>query len=290
MYIRISFFFCSKEIIRDDSFRGHFFLPRLFVDRELFFPRRTNREYRGHIPAPIAIIRRRPHRDERPVELLLVPLLDELVRPAYEVDPVVPIELVHDLRPEEDADAPLRHAPRRDAVAGVRPQQVAHGALVGDLLDAVELPDAVERRGPGRQAPVDAEDAPVDQRRDGQRVEEVGQQVPDAQAAELADALVVQPVRLGHGAALVVPPEQRHAVGVAHLQGEQQQDRLDAVVPPVDVVAQEEVARLGRLAPDLEELEKVVELAVDVAADGYREIHPENVLFGLGDLSDFLAE
>ena len=39
------------------------------------------------------------------------------------------------------------------------------------------------------------------------------------------------------------------------------------MVSAIDVVAEEEVVREGHVAPDLEQLEQVAELAVDVAAD-----------------------
>ena len=42
---------------------------------------------------------------------------------------------------------------------------------------------------------------------------------------------------------------------------------LDRIVAAVDVVAQEEVARVGRVAADLKQLHQVVVLAMDVATD-----------------------
>ena len=56
----------------------------------------------------------------------------------------------------------------------------------------------------------------------------------------------------------------------AHLQCDKEGDRLDRVVPPVDVVAHEQVVRVRRLAAYLEQLHQVVELAVHVAAHCYR--------------------
>ena len=67
-------------------------------------------------------------------------------------------------------------------------------------------------------------------------------------------------------AALVVAPDERDAVRVPHFQGQQQAKGFYAVKAAVDKVAQEEVVRAGRGVADAEELEQVVELAVDVAA------------------------
>ncbi len=62
---------------------------------------------------------------------------------------------------------------------------------------------------------------------------------------------------------------------------------LDAEITAVDVVAQEEVPRLGRVAANLEQLHQVVVLAVDVAAHGDGGVHLEQVGLGAQDLAAF---
>ena len=89
---------------------------------------------------------------------------------------------------------------------------------------------------------------------------------PNIDAAVLAQALVVEAVDLGDLPALVVAADQRDAVGVADLEGQEEEEGLDGVVAPIDEVAEEEVVLVGTLAPDLEQLDEVVELPVDVAA------------------------
>jgi len=51
----------------------------------------------------------------------------------------------------------------------------------------------------------------------------------------------------------------------AHLEREQEADRLERLLPAVDVVPQEEVVGLGREAAVLEQAQEVRVLAVDVA-------------------------
>ena len=80
-------------------------------------------------------------------------------------------------------------------------------------------------------------------------------------------------LHLGNLATLVVAAQDGDPVRVAHFERDEQRDRLDRVVAAVDVVTHEQVVRVGRLATDLEELEQVVELAVDVTADGHRGAH-----------------
>ena len=65
----------------------------------------------------------------------------------------------------------------------------------------------------------------------------------------------------------MVAADQRDAVGVADLEGQEEEEGLDGVVAPIDEVAEEEVVLVGTLAPDLEQLDEVVELPVNVAAD-----------------------
>ena len=64
----------------------------------------------------------------------------------------------------------------------------------------------------------------------------------------------------------MVAADQGDAVGVADLEGQEEEEGLDGVVAPVDEVAEEQVVLVGTLAPDLEQLDEVVELPVDVAA------------------------
>ena len=70
---------------------------------------------------------------------------------------IVVVERLGDVLPERVTRAARRNAPPA-AVVRVRPQQVAHGALVRDLLHAVDAADVVERVDRGRQAAVQTED------------------------------------------------------------------------------------------------------------------------------------
>jgi len=68
-------------------------------------------------------------------------------------------------------------------------------------------------------------------------------------------------------AALMVAPEHEEGVFVEDFVDKHEDHALDGEVASVDVVAQEEVAGGRGAAPDVEELEEVVVLAVDVSAD-----------------------
>jgi hypothetical protein len=98
------------------------------------------------VAAAVAVVGRRPygHQAVRGLARLaalrgehgLVALHDQLVRAGDQVDVVDLVELGHHISAEEVASAAGRQAPALD-VLGVGPHEVAHGAVVGDLLLAV---------------------------------------------------------------------------------------------------------------------------------------------------------
>lgn len=129
-----------------------------------------------------------------------------------------------------------------------------------------------------------AEDLVIDHCSDGEVVEDFGEGTPDVERAVFADALIVEAVDLSDESGLVVASEQGDPVLVAHLEGQQHEEGLDAVPSAIHIVAQEDVVGIGRVPSDLEELEQVVELPVDVPADGDGRSDLDGVWLGLQDL------
>ena len=79
------------------------------------------------------------------------------MRPCDQREVVLPIEVTDDVGAEEEAGAARREAPAFNLVR-VGPEKVAHGALVGDFLlavDEADFVDGVDERG---EAAMDAED------------------------------------------------------------------------------------------------------------------------------------
>ncbi len=71
----------------------------------------------------------------------------------------------------------------------------------------------------------------------------------------------------------MVAAEKRDGLRVAHLETEQQLQCLHTVVAAIDEVAHEDVPGLGNVTAHAEELQKIVELAVDIAADSDGTVH-----------------
>ena len=148
---------------------------------------------------------------------------------------VVVVEGLRDVLAERVSRASRRYAPSAPVIR-VGPEQVAHGPLVRHLLYAVERPDVVERVDAGREAAVEAEDLVVDQRGEGEVVEEVGEVFPHVGVAVLAQALVVEAVDLRDLAGLVVATEDGDALRVSDFESDEERDRLDRVVASINVV------------------------------------------------------
>mmetsp|Transcript_33949 Transcript_33949/g.102280 ORF Transcript_33949/g.102280 Transcript_33949/m.102280 type:complete len:295 (-) Transcript_33949:520-1404(-) len=170
----------------------------------------------GHVAAAVAVVRRGEDRHARVGVSPRVALHDELVRSYDELERVRREELLRDVRAERVPRAPGRDAPAA-ALVRVRPDQVAHGPLVRDLLEAVQLLDVVDRVQRRAQPRVRAEDRVLDRRRQRQRVEERRELLPHRRVAVLPQTLVVEPVDLRDLPRLVVPADHRHARRVPRL-------------------------------------------------------------------------
>jgi hypothetical protein len=98
----------------------------------------------------------------------------------------------------------------------------------------------------------------VDESSERKVVEEVGEVLPDVRISILPQALVVETVNLSDLSRLVVTTEDRNAVPVPNLEGDEEGDGLDRVVSSVNVVSHEEVVRVGRVTANAEELGEIV--------------------------------
>eukprot|EP00966_Prymnesium_polylepis_P230182 5326280-Prymnesium_polylepis.1 len=106
------------------------------------------------------------------------------------------------------------------------------------------------------------------------KVEEILEGAPQLDRVA-ALALVVEAVYPVDRRALVVAAQQPHLVGVLDLERHQQEHALETVRPAVDVIAEEEVARVGRQPLELEEPQQVEELPMYVTHDLQRRAELE---------------
>ena len=124
--------------------------------------------------------------------------------------------------------------------AGIGPEQFVDDlvglglGVVVDLEGALDLLDLVDGLEGVADAAVAAEDVVLDDRSDGQLLEDLVDPVEEGVAVvdvllELRRALVPETHAPVHLAVLVRPPQQDEVLGVLDLQREQQEDRLHAL-------------------------------------------------------------
>lgn len=77
--------------------------------------------------------------------------------------------------------------------------------------------------------------------------------------------LIIEPVYPINRRRLMVSPQQEKVLRILYLIGQQQADRLQAVLAPVHIVSQEQVVGLGREASVLEKSQQIIILPVNVA-------------------------
>mmetsp|Transcript_2475 Transcript_2475/g.5709 ORF Transcript_2475/g.5709 Transcript_2475/m.5709 type:complete len:382 (+) Transcript_2475:167-1312(+) len=235
-------------------------------------------QYARHVATPVAVIWSTPHRHQRVREHAPVSLHDQLVRPRDEVQVVPFVEHGYDVSTKQVPGPTWTEAPPIDLL-GIGPHEIAHGAIVGNLLLAVDNAYLIQSVDAGTEPAVDGKYLVLDDGREGKVVEDFGAVPPDVDAAKLAEALVVEAVDLGDLSALVVATDEGDAVGISYLQREEEKESFDTVVTTVDEVSEEEVVFVGTFASDFKEFDQVVELAMDISAYRNRSIDPLNIAF-----------
>lgn len=112
--------------------------------------RRLHLQHTSHIPAAITVIWCTPHGAQLVIVEHLEPFLAELVGAQDVVHPVDFEEFAHDLRAKRVASAARGEGEFIAFWVGVGPDEVGHGAFVGDFAEAVDdldLVDGVDGRG-----------------------------------------------------------------------------------------------------------------------------------------------
>lgn len=136
---------------------------------------------------------------------------------------------------------------------------------------------------------MDAENFALDNGSDAEIVEDFGAVLPWVGVAVLSDGLVVEAVDGGDLTSLVIASQQGNVGWVLHLETEQQLECLDRVESTIDEITHENVAGVRDLTALVEELEQIVELAVNVSANRDGSLDRLNVAFLDEDFLDFLA-
>jgi len=193
------------------------------------------------------------------------------VRSANQVDFVAFDEVVQGLLAEHLAHAAVGLLVLVGFEGGVAPEQVVgHFVVLGVewALDFVDVHNVFEF---GRDAPVHAQNALVDQCGNGHPVEHVVELLP--QFDVLAPfALVEEALLLVDAGRLVITAQQEEGLGLDDLVDEEQRDDLDRLHPAVHLVTQKKEIAVRRFLEDREYVIEVLELPVDVSQDVQRRL------------------
>lgn len=110
------------------------------------------------------------------------------------------------------------------------------------------------------------EDLLVNDGRNGQAVEAVGECLPELDIVSSL-ALVIEAVDTVDGGTLMVAAQNEEVLGVLDLVGKKQADGLERLLATVDVITKEQIVGLRRESTVLEKTQEVVVLSVDITAD-----------------------
>ena len=137
---------------------------------------------------------------------------------------------------------------------------------------------------------MDAEDLTLHNGGDAKVVEHLGAVLPRIRVSVLLDRLIVEAVDGCDLAGFMVTSKQGDVRWVLQLEAQQKLESFYRVISAVNIVAHENVAGVRDLAASIEELQQVVELTMDVTADGHGSSDGLSVALFDEDLFDLLAE
>ena len=160
---------------------------------------------------------------------------DQLMCPCHQRQTIVVVECLRDILPECIPRSARRDSPAAPVV-GIRPQEIAHGSLMGHFLYPIQGSDVVEGVNAGRQAAMKAEDLVVNKRGEREVVEKVGKIFPYICIAVFPEALVVKPIYLGNLSGLMVSSKDGDALGVSNFEGNKESDSLDGEIAAINIV------------------------------------------------------
>ena len=113
-------------------------------DLELFLPILLHLHNRSQIITTVAVIRCRPHRHQILVlEPMDIALLDQLMRPGDQLQPIVVTEVIGNFWAEHPSCSSGVDGPILD-ILGIGPHQIAEWSLMGNLDSSVDGSDLID--------------------------------------------------------------------------------------------------------------------------------------------------
>ena len=179
-------------------------------------------EHRSRVGQHASIIGRGEDGEQSRVREELVPIVHDLVRSTDQIQVELLEEIEHHFLGERVAHAPLvRTPPLRLVALGVRPEQVADQALVGNVVGTLDRGDVGDGANVGRETSVRAEDPSSDKSTERKVTKAFGKTSIEVRTVTPV-AFLAKPVQLIHCVRFVISAKQEHFVWVLHFQGKEQ--------------------------------------------------------------------
>ena len=146
--------------------------------------------------------------------------------PAYQVNFVLAIEFLNNVAAEKEACTSGGDAPA-GCVIRVRPHEIAHGSVVGNLLLSINRSNLIKSVDRRTQSTMDAEYFVINDCRKSQVVKNVSAIPPNVDTAKLSEALIIEAIDLSDLTTLVVYSDQGDSLWVPDFQGNKEQEGFD---------------------------------------------------------------
>ena len=170
------------------------------------------------------------------------------------------------LRTKNIRDSSLVFSPALHVFIRVTPKQIAQEPSVGHISGSHDFLDLVQVGELWGKAAVHAQNLVIDDCSHWEAIKAISKSLPELDVISSL-ALVVESVDTVDGGALVVASEQEEVLWIFYFICQQQTNSFQRLLSSVDVVPQEQIVRLWRVATVLKQTKKVEILAVHVSAD-----------------------
>ena len=155
-------------------------------------------------------------------------------------------------------------------VIGIGPNKITHGSLVRYFLDSIQITCMIQGVNTGRESTVKTKDASGHNSRHGQEVKRISEVLPDIGIAVLAKTFIIESVDLSDLSAFMISSQNGNAIFVPDFKCDQESDGFQTVISSIDIVAHEEIIGFRTISTNTKELGKIVELTMNITANGDR--------------------
>lgn len=126
-------------------------------------------------------------------------------------------------------------------VGWIRPQEIAEGSIVRDILHSVYCSNMVETIDFRGQPSMQAENLILDDSGNREVLEKVSEHFPNQVCSVFSEALIIKAIELVDLSVFVISSEDGDSIRPLDLEEEDVEKGFDAIESPIDVIAQEQI-------------------------------------------------